>query len=470
VTYSESINHDNLTCSNQTIKCGSLITEPTSVEALSGFLPPFHISCSQKGLKTLFLILMAFSFSYNSFSQQKYSLNGYLKDSENGEDIIGASVFVSEIKDGTASNLYGFYSLSLPSGTYHITYSYMGFASQAFEVVLNANKTLNINLENDQIQMQEVVISSEIIDKNVENVQMGTNQINISDIKRIPQFMGEVDIIRSIQLLPGVTTIGEGASGFNVRGGAIDQNLILLDEAPVYNSSHLFGFFSIFNADAIKDLKLYKAGIPANYGGRLSSVLDVRQKEGNNKNFSGNGGLGLISSRLNLEGPIQKDKSSFMVAGRRSYADLFLKLSGDEELKDNKLYFYDFNAKVNYILNPKNRVYLSGYFGKDVASFGDNFMMQWGNTTGTFRWNHLFTDKLFSNLTAVYSDYNYSLGIPEGTEAFRWNSNIISKNIKGDFQYFLNPKNTVEFGVDAILYTFKPGNAEPLNETSIFNT
>ncbi|CAN5276216.1 TonB-dependent receptor [soil metagenome] len=418
--------------------------------------------------KAFLCIAILFIFS-NAFAQQKYSISGYLKDSESGEDLIGASIYISQLNNGTTTNVYGFYSLSLPAGTYHITYSYMGYLSQTQEVELNSNKTLNINLAGERISLQEVIVSAEKMDKNVEDIQMSTNKVNIVDIRKMPQLLGEVDIIRSIQLLPGVSTVGEGASGFNVRGGAADQNLILLDEAPVYNSSHLMGFFSIFNADAIKDLKLYKGGIPSNYGGRLSSVLDVRQREGNMKNFTGNGGIGIISSRLNLEGPLKKDKSSFMVAGRRSYADLFLKLSGDEDLSDNALYFYDLNAKVNYILNSKNRIYLSGYFGKDVASFGDNFSLKWGNTTGTFRWNHLFNDRLFANFTAVYSDYNYSLGIPEGTQAFEWDSNILSQNLKADFQYFLNPRNTIDFGVDGIFYTFQPGKAKPLNEGSIFN-
>ncbi|MDQ3395706.1 MAG: TonB-dependent receptor, partial [Bacteroidota bacterium] len=379
--------------------------------------------------KLYFAIFLFFGF-HGLMAQQKYIINGYLKDSGSGEDLIGASVYVSEIKGGTTSNVYGFYSLSLPTGIYSLTYSFVGYHSQTIEVNLNENKSLNIDLMNERITLEEVVVSGEKIDKNVEDIQMSVNQISMVEIKRLPQLMGEVDIIRNIQLFPGVSSVGEGASGFNVRGGNIDQNLILLDEAPVYNSSHLFGFFSIFNADAIKDLKLYKGGIPANYGGRLSSVMDVRQREGNMKQFSGQGGIGLISSRLNLEGPIIKEKSSFMIAGRRTYFDTFTRLSNDENIKDNVFYFYDLNAKVNYIINPKNRIFLSGYFGKDVWTVGERFGFKWGNGTGTFRWNHLFNERLFSNFTAVYSDYKYSLGIPQGPQAFEWQSNIISRNLK----------------------------------------
>ncbi|MDQ3535581.1 MAG: TonB-dependent receptor [Bacteroidota bacterium] len=403
------------------------------------------------------------------YAQQKFSISGYLKDAESGEDLIGASVYVSEVKGGTTSNVYGFYSMSLPSGTYTLTYSFVGFHTQTVEVELTKNKELNINLISEQVNLQEVVISAEKVDRNVEEIQMSTNKVNMVEVKKMPQLLGEVDIIRSIQLLPGVTSVGEGATGFNVRGGNVDQNLILLDEAPVYNSSHVLGFFSIFNADAIKDLQLYKGGIPANYGGRLSSVMDVRQREGNMKRFAGTGGLGLISSRLNLEGPIQKDKSSFMIAGRRSYIDAFTRLSSNPSLRENVFYFYDLNAKVNYIINSRNRIYLSGYFGNDVLTLGDRFGFKWGNGTGTFRWNHLFNERLFSNFTAVYSDYNYSLGIPEGPQAFEWKSNIISRNVKADFQYFLNPQNTIDFGLDVIYYTFQPGRLLPVNGETVFN-
>lgn len=420
-------------------------------------------------MKKIYFLILILSGIQNLYAQQKYTISGYLKDSETGEDLIGASVYVSEVKGGTTTNVYGYYSISLPAGSYTLTYSFVGYYTQTVPVELNGNKVLNINLVNEQINLQEVVVSGEREDRNVEDVQMSVNKVNMVEVKKMPQLMGEVDIIRSIQLLPGVTSVGEGATGFNVRGGNVDQNLILLDEAPVYNSSHVMGFFSIFNADAIKDLQLYKGGIPANYGGRLSSVMDVRQKEGNMKRFSGSGGIGIISSRLNIEGPIQKDKSSFMLAGRRSYFDVFTRMSNNEDLKDNIFYFYDLNAKINYIVDPKNRIYLSGYFGNDVLAFGELFGFRWGNGTGTFRWNHLFNEKLFSNLTAVYSNYDYTLGIPSGAQAFDWKSNIISRNLKADFQYFPSTSHTLSFGADGIYYTFKPGEFIPGNDQVFLN-
>jgi hypothetical protein len=293
------------------------------------------------------------------------------------------------------------------------------------------------------------------------------NRLDVKTIKTMPALLGEVDVIRSIQMLPGVTTVGEGAAGFNVRGGSIDQNLILLDEAPVYNSSHLFGFFSVFNPDAVKDVKLLKGGIPAQYGGRLSSLLDVRMKDGNSKNMAFSGGIGTVSSRFAVEGPLVKDKSSFIIAGRRTYGDLFLKLS--PEFKDNQLYFYDLSTKVNYTINDKNRIYLSGYFGRDVFKLGEDASMNWGNATGTFRWNHLFNARLFSNLTLVYSDYDYSLGVPTGAQAFKWKSNIINYSAKADFSYYLNTNSTFTFGASSMLYRFKPGKATPTGNNSVFN-
>jgi hypothetical protein len=387
---------------------------------------------------------------------QKFTLSGYLKDASNGEELIGASVYVKELANGANTNLYGFYSLSLPSGTYTVTFSYLGFTSQTKVIDLRKNLTLNIELQAENIQLEEVVVSSERINQ-VETTEMSVTRVNMVEIKKMPQLLGEVDVIRSIQLLPGVTTVGEGATGFNVRGGSIDQNLILLDEAPVYNASHLLGFFSVFNADAIKDVQIYRGGIPARFGGRLSSVLDVRQKEGNSKNFSANGGLGMISSRLLLEGPIIKDKASFMVAGRRSYMDVFNRFSADESLRNNILYFYDLNAKLNYNINENNRIFLSGYLGRDVFGFENQVGMDWGNKTATLRWNHLFNKRLFSNFTAFYSNYDYSLFSDFNDEKVTWTSNIINKSVKTDMTYFLNPNNTLDFGVSALHYNFLPG-------------
>ncbi len=422
---------------------------------------------------TQWALLLLFSISMSPlFAQQKATLSGHVKDVANGEALIQASVIVQETRSGAYTNEYGFFSLSLDPGTYTIKFGYLGYESQILTVELTESKQMEIELVNKDVTTQEVVISSRAEDENVKQVEMSTVKLQVSELKKLPQLLGEVDIIRNIQLLPGVTTVGEGATGFNVRGGNVDQNLILLDESPVYNSSHLLGFFSIFNADAIKDVKLYKGGIPANYGGRLSSVLDVRQKEGNNKRFAGTGGIGLLSSRLTLEGPLGSEKGSFMVAGRRSYMDLFLKLSPDSNINNNTLYFYDLNAKVNYQIGEKDRLFLSAYSGNDVFGFQDQFRMSWGNQSATLRWNHLFSDKLFSNFTAVYSDYRYQIGIPESednNDPFDWTSHIINYNAKADFGWYASPKFTLDFGANALLYRFKPGDVDFLGERTNFN-
>lgn len=413
---------------------------------------------------TLLLLLIH---SVSGFSQEKFTISGHIRDATNGEELIGANIFVTELGTGTSTNVYGFYSLSLKPQDYKIEYSYLGYESQPITITLTENKVLDVELQPEGLTVTEVVVVAKKEDENIRNIEMSVEELSAEQIKRIPQVMGEADLIRSIQLLPGVSTVGEGATGFNVRGGNVDQNLILLDEATVYNSSHLFGLFSVFNVDAVKDSKLYKGGIPSKYGGRLSSVLDVRQRDGNRKNFGLSGGIGLIASRLTLEGPIQKDESSFMVAGRSSYGHLFLKL--DPDLKDNVVYFYDLNAKANFNLTEKDRIYLSGYFGRDVFNFGDDFSSDWGNATASVRWNHLFSNKLFSNFTAIYSDYGYSFGVPEGTEAFDWDANIYNYVLKGDFSYFFNPKSKMDFGLESNFYRFHPGRAIGLGDESIFN-
>ncbi len=418
------------------------------------------------------ILLLGLIGAHPLFSQDTYTLSGRIQDASSGEVLIQATIQVPELQMGAYTNEYGFYSLSLPEGTYSVRFSYIGFASITREITLASSQSLDIELEQEGVQVEAVVISAEAEDENVSQVEMSTVKLNIMQVRKMPQLLGEVDIIRSMQLMPGVTTVGEGATGFNVRGGNVDQNLILLDESPVYNSSHLLGFFSVFNADAIKDVKLYKGGIPAKYGGRLSSVMDIRQKEGNNKQFAMTGGIGLLSSRLTVEAPLQKEKSSFMISGRRSYMDLFLKLSDDPDLNSNTLYFYDLNAKVNYTLGDKDRLYLSGYLGNDVFGFQEDFRFQWGNQTGTLRWNHLFSDKLFSNFTAIYSDYEYLIGIPESSgesDPFEWTSHIYNYNLKADFGYFLNPQNTIEFGASALLYRFQPGDVDFLGDRTNFN-
>ncbi len=407
-----------------------------------------------------YYLLLAILLTIQIQAQERFTLSGYIKDAANGEGLIGVSVFVQEAKVGTQTNAYGFYSITLPSGGYNVSITYIGYQKLVQKVSLdNANLTKTFELKEDSQVLQEVVVSTKKEDDNVKSLEMSVNKIDIKTIQKMPALLGEVDIIKSIQFLPGVTTVGEGASGFNVRGGNVDQNLVLLDEAPVYNSSHLFGFFSVFNPDAVKDVKLYKGGIPAQYGGRISSILDVRMKEGNNKKLEVNGGIGTIFSRLSIEAPIVKDKGSFIIAGRRSYIDVLAKpfLKGD--LKNAKFYYYDFTAKANYRINEKNNVYLSGYFGRDV--FGADFGFNWGNATTTFRWNHVFNNKLFLNTTVFYSNYDYSLGTqrndPNAKDSFNWSSNIINNSIKPDFSYYLNPKNTITFGGQATYYVFKPG-------------
>jgi len=387
-----------------------------------------------------------------------YTVSGYVRDASTGEDLIGANVGVAELGRGAVTNVYGFFSLSLPPGSHRITVSYLGYEEVLVPVNLRQDTSLSLRLKPQSTTLSEVEVRAERRDANVTSTEMSMAKLDAKTLKKVPQLLGENDLVRTLTLLPGITTVGEGASGFNVRGGNVDQNLILLDEAPIYNSSHLFGFFSIFNADAVKDVKLYKGGIPARYGGRLSSVLDVRQIDGNDQRLSANGGIGLISSRLLVEGPIQKNRSSFMVAGRRSYADIFVRLSSNEEINQNIIYFYDFNTKLNYKLNAKNRLYLSGYFGRDVLAIEDQFGFDWGNATGTLRWNHLFSDKLFANFSAVYSDYRYSLGTPEDSEFnFKLRSRIRDGHLKGNFEWYADARNTVEYGLEGIYYIFDPG-------------
>ncbi len=416
--------------------------------------------------KTIFYLLIFLFLNIPNclFSEEKgYSISGFVKDQSNGEDLIGAVIYVEELKAGTVTNVYGFYSFSLPEGTYTITYSYLGFKPYEVTVIVDENKTINVELTTQNEIIDEVVIVGEKKQERLRNTEMGVAKLNNATINKIPALFGEVDVIKILKLLPGVMSVGETGSGFNVRGGAADQNLILLDEAVVYNASHLLGLFSVFNNDAIKDLKLYKGDIPARYGGRLSSLIDIRMKDGNQKEYRGNIGIGLISSRLTFEGPIVKDKGAFIVSGRRTYADLFLKMSSDETIKNNKLHFYDLNLKANYKLNDKNRLFLSGYFGRDVFVFdaSDFYMgMNWGNKTFTARLNHLFSQKLFSNTSFIISDYDYLLeaDLTDLLE-FKWESQLKDYTIKSDFGYYLNPNNTVRFGVIATYHNFFTGDA-----------
>ena len=395
-------------------------------------------------------------------TKTKYTISGYIYDKETGENLIGATIFVKELKTGTSSNVYGFYSISLEPETYTLIFSYIGYESHEKIFNLNSNITYNVNLAVKKQELEEVVVTGEAMNENITKAEMSTIKMDVKTIRQIPALMGEVDIIKAILLLPGVQTIAEGGSGFSVRGGSMDQNLIQLDEATVYNASHLMGFFSVFNNDAIKDVKLYKGDIPASSGGRLSSLLDVRMKDGNSRKISGTGGIGTIASRLTFEGPIVKDKASFIISGRRTYADIFLKLFGNSDVRDNRLYFYDLNAKVNYVINENNRVFISAYYGKDIFKNPD-FKMGWGNQTFTARWNHLFSKKLFSNFTFVYSKFDYELGVPEGqANSFSWISNLKDYGGKVDFNYYLNTNNTIRFGTSVIYHNFIPGTAKGL--------
>ncbi len=417
-------------------------------------------------ITTLFLIPLTGS---TAELKENFTISGYISDATNGESLPGATVVVTSINKGTATNSYGFYSITLPPGEYTLKYSFVGYADQVLTFDLNNDTTINVELKPSAENLKEVEITSEALNENVTSSQMSVNTINSQTIKEIPSLMGEVDLIKALQMLPGVKFVAEGTSGFSVRGSSPDQNLILLDEATVYNAGHLMGFFSVFNNDAVTSVHLYKGDLPARYGGRIASLVDIRMKEGNQKQFSGQGGIGLISSRLTLEGPIVKNKASFMVAARRTYADLFLKLSNDDDIKNNALYFYDFNTKLNWDINQNNRVFISGYFGKDVFKGSSQFKMDWGNATGTLRWNHLFNKKLFSNFTFVASRFTYNLGVPEGNiQAFIWQSSINDYNLKGDFSWFLNANNMITFGFSSTYHDFFPGVFEGLGEEATF--
>ena len=397
------------------------------------------------------LSILFFSTAY----AQNVTLSGYIKDAANGEELINASI-VNEKSQGTVTNVYGFYSLTLPAGKYTFTVSYIGYENIEKTLTLKESQTLDFELTEATNQLAEVEVTAKRLDENLNRAEMSTTQLTAKQIKAIPQFLGEFDVIRSITLLPGVTTVGEGASGFNVRGGKTDQNLILLDQAPVYNSSHIFGFFSVFNGDAVRDLKLYKGGIPAPFGGRLSSVLDVHQKEGNTKEFAGTMGLGLLSSRLMLEGPLVKDKASFMIAGRRSYQDVLLKASPNDDLNSIIANFYDLNAKVNYKFNDKSRLFLSAYYGKDAFGVPGLVKFDWGNLGLTGRWNYLITDKLFLNVSTIYSDYDYAIGFDFPQAKIDNIAFIKNQSNKVAFSWFPNAKHQVNYGAEATIYDFEP--------------
>jgi len=401
------------------------------------------------------LLLGLFFLSFESSA--KVIISGYVRDAATGEELIGANVAILERGTGTNTNTYGYYALSLEPGFYTLVFSYIGYVTETRPIQLGADLSLDIELNESLQELEEVTVRAEAGNANITRLETGSTQLPIQSIRKIPALLGEVDIIKAIQLLPGVAVTSEGSSGFSVRGGSSDQNLILLDEATVYNASHLMGFFSVFNNDAIKDVKLYKGDIPASSGGRLASLLDIRMKDGNNRQFSATGGIGTISSRLTLEGPLFSKKVSFLLAGRRTYADLFLPFAKDTAVRDNSLFFYDLNAKLNYTINEKNRIYLSGYYGKDV--FANDFAgMYFGNRTFSFRWNHLFSKKLFSNFTLLNSHYFYDLGTPDGSVPyFNWLSFLEDYGFKGDFIWYPSPEHTFRYGLSAYYHIIKPG-------------
>jgi TonB dependent receptor/CarboxypepD_reg-like domain/TonB-dependent Receptor Plug Domain len=408
-------------------------------------------------VRHLFLFVFLFASSVRLSAQLKHTISGSVRDRASGESIIRATVVVADKNIGVTTNDYGFYSLTLPDGQYTLIISAIGRQPQTIDISLKENMQLPTLLESQSSQLKEAVVTAPVKGRSIRSPQMGVEHITTKDIKSIPVLFGEQDVMKTLQLLPGVQAASEGNSGLNVRGGAPDQNLILLDEAPVYNASHLLGFFSTFNSDAIKDVTLYKGNMPAQYGGRLSSVEDIRMNEGNNQEFHGNGSIGDISAKVEVEGPIEKDKSSFLVSARRTYVDMFLKLSSDTNKNKNSLYFYDLNAKLNFTLSSRDKLYISGYYGRDNLSSADIFGINWGNATATVRWNHTFGPRLFSNTSLIYSDYDYKMTFANNGSNFSVRSGIRDFNFKEELQYYINPRNNIRIGVNGIYHTLNPG-------------
>ncbi len=411
-----------------------------------------------------------------SINKKKYTINGYIKDQYSGETLIGATLSVKGNTKGVPSNTFGYYSLTLNEGNYEITCSFIGYQSEKIAIQLNSDTSLNISLKPTTTLSQEVVITASKKDNNVRSAQMGKTTLPIDQIKSVPAFLGEVDLLKVIQLLPGVRNAGEGSSGIYVRGGGPDQNLILLDDAVVYNTGHLFGFFSVFNADAIKNVSLIKGGMPAQYGGRLSSVLDVSMKEGNNQKMQVDGGIGVIASRISIQGPLVKDKSSFIISARRTYIDALTKpfVSKSSQFYGSGYYFYDLNAKANYRFSEKDRLYISGYFGRDVFDFKNgaqslDVKIPWGNSTGTLRWNHVFNKKLFANTTAVYNDYNFSFQALQNNFNIKLASGIRDLSIKQDFDFYPFSKHRIKFGAAYTYHKFTPSVISGNQDSIVFN-
>ena len=427
-------------------------------------------------MKKYFLFLISgFIFAFG-YAQNNYTISGYVKDAATGETIIGATISIKANPGGISSNQYGFYSLTLNKNNYTLVCSHIGYKSQIININLATDTLLNIAMQTGVALSEEVIVTARKRDNNVRNAQMGKITLPIEQIRAIPAFLGEVDLLKVVQLLPGVRNAGEGSAGIYVRGGGPDQNLIMLDDAVVYNTAHLFGFFSIFNADAIKNVSLIKGGMPAQYGGRLSSVLDISMKEGNNQQMQVEGGLGLIASRISIQGPIKKNKASFIVSARRTYADAIAKpfIKKDNQFYGSGYYFYDFNAKLNYKFSEKDRVYLSGYFGRDVFDFANGRQslkvnIPWGNATGTLRWNHVFNNKLFANTTAVYNDYNFSFNAAQNNFDLKLASGIRDVSLKQDFDFYPYSKHKLKFGFLYTYHRFTPSVVSGRQDSVVFN-
>jgi len=414
-------------------------------------------------------VTMSFAQNPSENTTNKYTISGYVKDKDTGESLIGANVIVLETKQGAVSNDYGYYSIRLSQGNYTLLVNFSGYLTDTITVQLNTDKQFNVNLRTPEAQLNTVVIEDARGNANVSSTEMGKEKLDMAQVKTMPALFGEVDVLRTIQLLPGVKTAGDGSNSFFVRGGNYDQNLITLDGATVYNASHLGGLFSVFNSDAVKDATLYKGAIPAYYGGRLSSVLDIRMNEGSDRKFGVKAGIGSLSSRLMVEGPIKKEKGGFLITARRSYADIFLALSSDSIAKKSTLYFYDLNAKAHYRLGEKDQIFVSGYIGRDVFELGDQFGLNWGNATATLRWNHLFTNRLFSNLTLLFSDFFYGFSINAGDNNFKasYESGIREAGAKINLDYFITPEIKVKFGGESSYLWFNSGEIKPVGENSV---
>jgi hypothetical protein len=420
-----------------------------------------------KSLFFIFFLLISVIAIPSAYTQKSYTISGTIKDAATGETLIGATVKLQELQTGTTTNAYGFFSLTAAEGDFNLIASYVGYQTGSQPIKLNKNAQVNVLLTGSNALTEVVISGNTRKNENVESAQMGLTRLDLSQVNNVPVIFGEKDVLKTIQLLPGVKTTGDGNTGFYVRGGNSDQNLILLDEAVVYNASHLFGFFSTFNSDAIKDVNLYKGGMPAQYGGRLSSVLDIKMLDGNDKKYTVQGGIGLIASRIKVEGPIVRDRGSFMISARRTYADMFLKLSPDSTTRGASLYFYDLNAKIHYRFDDKNTLYASGYFGKDVLGLKDNFETNWGNQTATLRLNHIFNNKLFLNTSAIYSNYNFTVQSFSSNNDFKVHSKIRDFNLKEDFEYFITSQNTLHFGVNGTHHNIQPGDISSSNNSAV---